>query len=85
MHDLVSLTLENAIARHAGEAKQVERRFRSLTASEKATGDSVSKVAVEPLNAATSASKPDLSWLTFINVLDKRHQAMPLDVGRPSV
>src|SRR5215471_16396309 len=35
MHDLESLTLENAILRHRGEALQVERRFRNLTASEK--------------------------------------------------
>jgi CxxC motif-containing protein (DUF1111 family) len=35
MHDLRSLTLENAILRHRGEALQVERRFQKLTASEK--------------------------------------------------
>jgi CxxC motif-containing protein (DUF1111 family) len=35
MHDLTSLTLESAIARHGGEAKHVERSFRGLTASEK--------------------------------------------------
>jgi CxxC motif-containing protein (DUF1111 family) len=32
MHDLKSLTLQQAIARHAGEAKFVERRFHNLTA-----------------------------------------------------
>jgi CxxC motif-containing protein (DUF1111 family) len=35
MHDLTSLTLENAIRRHRGEALQVERRFRNLTDTEK--------------------------------------------------
>ena len=35
MHDLESLTLENAILRHRGEALQIARRFGSLTASEK--------------------------------------------------
>ena len=35
MHDLGSLTLDNAILRHHGEAKQIERRFRELTASER--------------------------------------------------
>jgi len=35
MHDLASLTLENAIRRHRGEALQVERRFRNLTDTEK--------------------------------------------------
>ena len=35
MHDLASLTLENAILRHGGEARHVERQFRNLTASEK--------------------------------------------------
>jgi CxxC motif-containing protein (DUF1111 family) len=35
MHDLGSLTLENAIVRHGGEARQVRRQFQSLTASEK--------------------------------------------------
>ena len=35
MHDLASLTLEQAIRRHAGEAKHVERAFRNLTATEK--------------------------------------------------
>jgi CxxC motif-containing protein (DUF1111 family) len=35
MHDLESLTLENAIARHGGEAKHVKRSFQNLTASEK--------------------------------------------------
>jgi CxxC motif-containing protein (DUF1111 family) len=35
MHDLTSLTMEDAIIRHGGEARHVERRFRSLTSSEK--------------------------------------------------
>jgi CxxC motif-containing protein (DUF1111 family) len=35
MHDLASLTLENAIRRHRGEALQVEHRFRNLTDTEK--------------------------------------------------
>jgi CxxC motif-containing protein (DUF1111 family) len=35
MHDLASMTLESAIARHRGEAEQVERHFRALTASQK--------------------------------------------------
>ena len=35
MHDLRSLTLEDAIHRHAGEALHVERQFRDLTASER--------------------------------------------------
>jgi CxxC motif-containing protein (DUF1111 family) len=35
MHDLRSLTLENAIDRHQGEAEHVTRRFRELTAAEK--------------------------------------------------
>jgi CxxC motif-containing protein (DUF1111 family) len=35
LHDLSSLTLEEAILRHAGEARPVVRRFRGLTASEK--------------------------------------------------
>jgi CxxC motif-containing protein (DUF1111 family) len=35
MHDLLSLTLENAIDRHKGEAEHVSRRFRELTAPEK--------------------------------------------------
>jgi CxxC motif-containing protein (DUF1111 family) len=35
MHDLGSLTLENAILRHRGEALQIARSFGSLTASEK--------------------------------------------------
>jgi CxxC motif-containing protein (DUF1111 family) len=32
MHDLASLTLEDAIARHKGEARQVRHRFNALTA-----------------------------------------------------
>ena len=32
MHDLASLTLENAISRHRGEARQVTHAFKSLTA-----------------------------------------------------
>jgi CxxC motif-containing protein (DUF1111 family) len=35
MHDLTSLTLEDAIRRHAGEAKRVEHRFNNLTSVEK--------------------------------------------------
>jgi CxxC motif-containing protein (DUF1111 family) len=35
MHDLKSLTLEAAIHRHGGEAKNVERGFRNLTDSQK--------------------------------------------------
>jgi CxxC motif-containing protein (DUF1111 family) len=35
MHDLKSLTLENAIVRHEGEAGQVKHRFSELTPLEK--------------------------------------------------
>ena len=35
MHDLRSLTLEDAIKRHEGEAEHVERRFRELSPTEK--------------------------------------------------
>ena len=35
MHDLKSLTLDDAIARHQGEAEQVERRFDQLSPTEK--------------------------------------------------
>ena len=35
MHDLKSLTLENAIDRHEGEAEHVTRHFRELSAAEK--------------------------------------------------
>jgi len=35
MHDLLSLTLENAIERHKGEAEHVARRFRELSDAEK--------------------------------------------------
>jgi CxxC motif-containing protein (DUF1111 family) len=35
MHDLKSLTLENAIHRHQGEAEHVAREFRELSATEK--------------------------------------------------
>jgi CxxC motif-containing protein (DUF1111 family) len=35
MHDLGSLTLDSAVRRHAGEARDVERRFRNLTDTEK--------------------------------------------------
>jgi CxxC motif-containing protein (DUF1111 family) len=35
MHDLASPTLQDAIERHAGEARHVTRRFRKLTAAEK--------------------------------------------------
>jgi CxxC motif-containing protein (DUF1111 family) len=34
MHDLKSLTLEDAIERHGGEAAHVRRRFRELTSAE---------------------------------------------------
>jgi CxxC motif-containing protein (DUF1111 family) len=35
MHDLLSLTLEDAIERHRGEAENVSRRFQELTDAEK--------------------------------------------------
>jgi CxxC motif-containing protein (DUF1111 family) len=35
MHDLKSLTLENAIERHKGEAEHVRRRFQELMPVEK--------------------------------------------------
>jgi CxxC motif-containing protein (DUF1111 family) len=35
MHDLKSLTLENAIERHGGEAEQVRNRFRDLSPTDK--------------------------------------------------
>jgi CxxC motif-containing protein (DUF1111 family) len=35
MHDLASLTLNDAIRRHEGEAKHVEHRFRNLTNAER--------------------------------------------------
>ena len=35
MHDLKSLTLQNAIERHEGEAERVVRRFRELTEAQK--------------------------------------------------
>jgi CxxC motif-containing protein (DUF1111 family) len=35
MHDLKSLTLENAIDRHEGEAEHIRRQFRELTDAEK--------------------------------------------------
>jgi CxxC motif-containing protein (DUF1111 family) len=35
MHDLKSLTVENAIHRHGGEARQVAHRFDELTPKEK--------------------------------------------------
>jgi CxxC motif-containing protein (DUF1111 family) len=35
MHDLTSLTLENAIARHKGEARQVTHHFSALTSTQK--------------------------------------------------
>src|SRR6202007_1069459 len=35
MHDLLSLTLENAIERHKGEAEHVSRKFRELSETEK--------------------------------------------------
>ena len=34
MHDLASLTLEDAIRRHRGEARHVTTRFRALTAAQ---------------------------------------------------
>jgi CxxC motif-containing protein (DUF1111 family) len=35
MHDLRSLTLEDAIERHGGEAEHVSHRFRELTQTQK--------------------------------------------------
>jgi CxxC motif-containing protein (DUF1111 family) len=35
MHDLRSLTLEDAINRHDGEAEDIAGRFRGLTSEEK--------------------------------------------------
>jgi CxxC motif-containing protein (DUF1111 family) len=35
MHDLRSPTLESAIERHGGEARQVSERFRDLSHAEK--------------------------------------------------
>jgi CxxC motif-containing protein (DUF1111 family) len=35
MHDLASLTLDHAIRRHDGEARDTARRFRELTDEEK--------------------------------------------------
>jgi CxxC motif-containing protein (DUF1111 family) len=35
MHDLRSLTLQNAIERHEGEAEHVVRRFRDLPEAQK--------------------------------------------------
>jgi CxxC motif-containing protein (DUF1111 family) len=35
MHDLASLSVEEAIQRHRGEARAVTRRFRDLTDQEK--------------------------------------------------
>jgi CxxC motif-containing protein (DUF1111 family) len=35
MHDLLSLTLEDAVARHKGEARHVTRAFNALTASQR--------------------------------------------------
>jgi CxxC motif-containing protein (DUF1111 family) len=35
MHDLESLTLEDAIERHEGEAEHVVREFRELSRAEK--------------------------------------------------
>jgi CxxC motif-containing protein (DUF1111 family) len=32
MHDLASLTLRAAIARHKGEAREITRKFKALTA-----------------------------------------------------
>jgi CxxC motif-containing protein (DUF1111 family) len=34
MHDLKSLSLENAVARHRGEAEQVRGRFEELTSAQ---------------------------------------------------
>jgi CxxC motif-containing protein (DUF1111 family) len=36
MHDLKSLSLENAIERHKGEAREAERRFDELSPEERA-------------------------------------------------
>jgi hypothetical protein len=46
MHDLAPLTLEQAIARHSGEAGPVERDFRNLMATEKTVVDQFSEVVV---------------------------------------
>jgi CxxC motif-containing protein (DUF1111 family) len=35
MHDLRSLSLENAISRHDGEAREPSRRFKELSPEEK--------------------------------------------------
>jgi CxxC motif-containing protein (DUF1111 family) len=35
MHDLASLSLENAISRHNGEARAPARRFKELSPEEK--------------------------------------------------
>jgi CxxC motif-containing protein (DUF1111 family) len=35
MHDLTSLSLQNAIERHGGEAEHVRRRFQELSPTEK--------------------------------------------------
>lgn len=35
MHDLKSLTLEDAVRRHEGEAQDVTKRFRELTSAQK--------------------------------------------------
>jgi CxxC motif-containing protein (DUF1111 family) len=35
MHDLASLTLGDAIRRHRGEARHIERQFRNLTDTER--------------------------------------------------
>jgi CxxC motif-containing protein (DUF1111 family) len=34
MHDLKSLTLQDAIARHKGEAREVTRQFNALTTTQ---------------------------------------------------
>jgi CxxC motif-containing protein (DUF1111 family) len=35
MHDLTSLTLENALAHHRGEARHVAHQFDALTSTQK--------------------------------------------------
>jgi CxxC motif-containing protein (DUF1111 family) len=34
MHDLASLTLQNAIARHKGEAREITHKFKALSATQ---------------------------------------------------
>ena len=46
MHDLRSLTLEDAIARHSGEATHVSKRFRDLSPVGEATAVHLPQFAV---------------------------------------